>query len=108
MAIFVPPAVFDEMEAVFDLPMAANVRLELGRRDQVGIQAGHEVPAFARKKLALCRTHFAINAEGNPATGYVQMLPDMLGVVEIGPEPARFPTEPLFSVTSWAGRAGVS
>ena len=108
VTILVPPAVLDEMKAVFHLPVAANVRLELGRPDQIRIQTGHEVPAFARKKLAVGRAHFAIYTDSDLATGYVQMLPDILGVVEVDPKPASFLTEPLFSVTSWAGRAGVS
>jgi hypothetical protein len=45
VTIFVPPAVLDEMKAVFHLPVVANVALELFRRDRTGIQAGHEVPA---------------------------------------------------------------
>jgi hypothetical protein len=108
VTIFVPPAVLDEMKAVFHLPVAANVVLQFMRRDRIGIQAGHEVPAFAGKKLALRRTHFAINADADFATGYVQMFPDMLGIVEVDPKLASFLVEPLFSVTSCAGFAGVS
>jgi hypothetical protein len=99
VTILVPPAVFDEMKAVFHLPVAANIRLEFGRRDRIGIQAGHEVPTFAGKKLTLRASHFAIHTDGDLATGYVQMFPDMLGVVEVEPKPTRFLTEPLFSVT---------
>ena len=38
VTILVRPAVLDEMKAVFHLPVAANVRLELRRPDQIGIQ----------------------------------------------------------------------
>jgi len=96
------------MKAVFHLPVAANVRLQLGWRDRIGIQAGHEVPAFAGKELVFRATHLAINTDGDLATGNVQMLSDMLGVVEVDPKPTRFLIEPLFSVTSWAGLTGVS
>jgi hypothetical protein len=108
VAIFVPPAVLDEMEAVFHLPMATNVVLKLTRRDRIGLQAGDKVPAFAGKNLTLRRTHFAIRTNADLATGNVQMLSDMLGVVEVDPKPTRFLIQPLFSVTSWAGLAGVS
>ena len=108
VTIFVPPAVLDEMKAVFHLPVAANIALEFTRRDRIGIQAGHEVPAFAGKKLTTGRTHLAIGTDADSATGNVQMLPDMLGVVEVDPKLARFLIEPLFSVTSWAGLTGVS
>jgi len=100
VTIFVPPAVLDEMKAVFHLPVATNVVLEFMRRDRIGIQTGHKVPALAGKKLVLRRAHFAINTDADLATWYVQMLPDILGVVEVDPKPARFLIEPLFSVTS--------
>ena len=100
MTIFVPPAVLDEMKAVFHLPVATNVRLEFGWRDRIRIQTGHKVPAFTGKKRTPRAAHFAINTDADLATGYVQMLPDMLGVVEIDPKPACFLIKPLFSVTS--------
>ena len=100
MTIFVPPAVLDEMKAVFHLPVATNVVLEFTRRDRIGLQTGHEVPAFAGKKRTPRAAHFAINTDADYATGYVQMLPDILGVVEVDPKPACFLIKPLFSVTS--------
>ena len=48
MTILVPPLVLDEVEAVFHLPVAANIRLEITKCDRIGIQTGHEVPALAR------------------------------------------------------------
>ena len=108
MTIFVPPAVLDEMKAVFHLPVASNVVLEFTRRDRIGLQAGDEVPAFAGKESALRAAHLTIDTNADSATGNVQMLPDMLGVVEVEPKPTRFLIQPLFSVTSWAGLAGVS
>ena len=108
VTIFVPPAVLDEMKAVFHLPVATNVVLELTRRDRIGLQAGDKVPAFPGEKLTLRRAHFAINTNADLATGNVQMLSDMSGVVEVNPKPTRFLIQPLFSVTSWAGLAGVS
>lgn len=96
------------MKAVLHLPVATNVVLELKRRDRTGIQAGDEVPTVVGKKPTLRRAHFAINTDTDLATGNLQMLADMLGVVEVGPKPTRFLIQPLFSVTSWAGLAGVS
>jgi hypothetical protein len=99
VTIFVPPAVFDEMKAVFHLPVATNVALEFTRRDRIGLQAGDEVPAVTGKKLTAGRANFTINADGDLTAGNVQMLSDILGVVEVDPKPTRFLTEPLFSVT---------
>ena len=100
VTIFVPPAVLDEMETVFHLPVAANVTLEVFRRDRAGFQAADEVPTFAGKKLALGRSHFTIDSGGDFASRNVQTLSEIVGVVEIDPKPPRFSTEPLFSVTS--------
>ena len=108
VTIFVPPAVLDEMETVLHLPVATNVVLEFTRRDRVGLQAGDEVPAFAGKERALRAAHFAINTDADLAAGHMQMFLDMLGVVEVDPKPTRFLIQPLFSVISWAGLAGVS
>jgi hypothetical protein len=108
VTILVPPTVLDEMEAVFHLPVATNIRLEFTGRDRIGIQAGHEVPAFARKQFAGSAAYFTINADGNLAAGYVQTLPNILGIVEVNPKPACLLVKPLFSRTSLAGGVGVS
>ena len=48
VAILVPPAILDEMQAVFHLPMVARRRLKLGGRDRSGIETGGEIAAIAR------------------------------------------------------------
>jgi len=53
VTILVPPAILDEMEAVFHLPMATNVLQDFPRLDRIGIQAGHGVSAIAGKKCAI-------------------------------------------------------
>ena len=62
MTILVPPAVFDEVKAVFDLPVAANVGLQLGCRNGSRVDAGDKIPALAGENLAFGRTHFTIDA----------------------------------------------
>jgi hypothetical protein len=99
VTIFVPPAVFDEVKAVFDLPVVANVGLKLGRRDRSRVKAGDEITAFVEENLTVGRTHFAIDTDGNLAMGKVQTLADILGVVQVDPQPAGFVVKPLFSVT---------
>ena len=53
VTILVPPTVLDEVQAILNLPMAANICLEISGRDRVGIQTGHEVPTFARNEFAV-------------------------------------------------------
>ena len=103
VTIFVPPAVFDEVKTVFDLPVAANFGLQFRCRNKSRVDAGHKIPALAGENLTLGRTHFAIDAKGDLAVRKVQTLADILGVVQVEPQPAGFVMEPLFSVTSWAG-----
>jgi len=103
-----PPAVLDEVQAVFHLPVAANVLLEIGSRDGVRIETGHEIPALTRNEFALGATDFAINSDGDATFGNVQTLPNVLGIVEADPKPACLLIEPLFSILSSAGGLGGS
>ena len=75
VTILVPPAVLDEMEAVFHLPVAANIFQQFPRRDGIGIEAGNEVPAFAGKKRTIGRTQLTIGTGSDFAAGDVQMFP---------------------------------
>ena len=103
VTILVPPAIFDKVKTVFDLPVAANIGLQFGCRNKSRVDAGREIPALAGENLTMDRTHFAIDANDDPAVRKVQTLADILGVVQVEPQPAGFVMEPLFSVTSWAG-----
>ncbi len=106
VAILVPPAVFDEVEAVFHFPVTTNVGLEFTGRDGIGIQTAHEVAAFAGKERPFRGTYFAIDTQRDSATRNVQMLPYVVCILEVDPKPPRFLVTPLFSRTSWAGRTG--
>jgi len=104
MAILVPPTIFDEMQAVFHLPMIAHIRLKLRGRDRSRIETGGEVAAVARKNRAVAGPHFTINAQHNAALRKVQTLAEIVSRVEVEPKSAGFAVKPLFSVISWAGR----
>jgi len=108
VTVLIPPAVLDEVQAVFHLPVAANVLLEIGSRDGVRIETGHEIPALTRNEFALGATDFAINSDGDATFGNVQTLPNVLGIVEADPKPACLLIEPLFSILSSAGGLGGS
>ena len=69
VAVFVPPAVFDEVQAVFHLPVIASVGLQPRGRDAGRIEAGDEIVALGKENLALGRTHLAIDAHGDLTTG---------------------------------------
>jgi hypothetical protein len=104
VAIFIPPAILDEVQTVFNLPMAANVGVKLGRRDRARIEAAYEITAFVKQKSTIGRSHFTIGADGDLTVGNVQTLTEILGVVQVDPNPACFVAVPFFSVVSWAER----
>jgi len=43
VSIFIPPAIFEEMQAVFDFPVAANQLQKIRRRHGAGVEAGDEI-----------------------------------------------------------------
>ncbi len=81
MAIFVPPAVLDEEDAVFNLPMIANVCQQFVGADLAGINAGQEVASVVQAHCAIFRGDVVINAEGDLAAREFQLLADVVGVV---------------------------
>jgi hypothetical protein len=108
VTVFIPPAILDEVQAIFHLPMPPDVGVKLGGRDRARIKAGDEVPALLKQEKTIGRTHFTIGTNGDLAAGNIQMLTDILGVGQVDPNPAAIATPPLFSVVSWAGRVGAT
>lgn len=62
MSIFIPPPVFEEEVAVFDLPVIADVRQQLGGRDPRGIEAGQKVATVVGDDIAIGGELVAVNA----------------------------------------------
>jgi len=108
MPILVPPAVFEEMKAVFDLPVAANGRMKSGGRHGLGGTAGHEVARVVKRNRAVGLPDLTIGTDGDLAARKVQAIAEIRGIVQVEPDSAGIPLEPLFSVISWAGRAVVA
>ncbi|MEQ9379490.1 MAG: hypothetical protein RJP95_01405 [Pirellulales bacterium] len=81
VAVFVPPAVFQEVQAVFDSPVLADVAQEVGSGDLSGIEAAHEVARVMQQDLAILSEQFTINAQRNAATGQVERFTDVLRVI---------------------------
>jgi hypothetical protein len=99
MAVLIPPAIFDEVQAILHLPVVANVGLQYGGRDATGVEASREIAAIVQENLSLGRAHFAIDTEDDLAIGKVQTLADIPSVIQVEPQPSGFAIEPLFSVT---------
>lgn len=103
VAIFVPPAVLQEVEAVFQPPVVADVAQEIRGRDLLGIEARDEVTHVVRHHFACGRAELAIDAQRYTATGQIERLTNVVRVVEIDPQLADFLESPLLSSVSTAG-----
>jgi hypothetical protein len=63
VAVFVPPAILQEVEAVFHSPMVADMPQQVRRGDLLGIETGDEIPHVVRQDFAVGGANLAINAE---------------------------------------------
>jgi len=99
VAIFVPPPVFDEVQAIFHLPVVADVGLEFTRRHRCRVEAGQEIAALVEQQPTIGRMHVVIDAESDAAMRNIQTLADIVGVNQVDPQPAGLAAGPFFSVT---------
>ena len=90
MTVFIPPAVFDEVERVFDLPVVTDDFLKVGRRDVRRVETRDEVARVVRKKRTIRTDHLAIDTHNDLTIRDVQLLAKVLGVVDVAPEFANF------------------
>jgi hypothetical protein len=63
MAVLVPPPVLQEVEAVLQPPVIADMPQKVGCGDRVGIKAGNEVPHVVREDFAVGSANFTIHAQ---------------------------------------------
>lgn len=103
MTILIPPAVFEEEVAVFDLPMIADMGQQLVGRDLRRIEAGNKIAAIVRNNVAGGSDHVTVDAQSDPAAGKSQLVANVICVVQGEPEPAAICQSPLFSCVSAAG-----
>lgn len=55
MTVFVPPAVFGEVETVFDSPVVSNVAEYFVSGNLIGIQARNKITSIAEDDAAVVR-----------------------------------------------------
>lgn len=67
VAIFVPPTILDEEQAVLDLPMPAHVSQKLRGADPIWVEAGEEVTRIANAHGAIIGDHITIHAQADRA-----------------------------------------
>lgn len=81
MAVLVPPAIFEKVQAVFDSPMAAHVAKKILGGYRAGIEATDEVANVVRNDVAALGSQFSIDAQRDPAARQVERFADVVGVV---------------------------
>lgn len=102
MTILVPPAVFDEMQTVLDLPMIADKFLQTGSGHLRRIKACDKVSRVMRKSVLRSVEHLAVDTKNDLTIRQVQLLAKVVGIVEVVPELTDFDLSFfLLSVTSF-------
>lgn len=81
VTIFVPPAVFQEVQAVFNLPMTANITQQISRRNLRRVETGNKITHIMRDNLSTRSAQLAINAQRDLTTRQVERLTNVIGVV---------------------------
>ena len=78
---FIDPAIFQEMQAVFNLPMTANIAQQIGRRYLIRVKTGDVVTHIVRDDLAVGRAQLTIHAQRNLAARQIQRLANVVRVI---------------------------
>ncbi len=76
--------------------MSAYVLQQLLGRSRGRVEAGDEVPRFARG-FAVSVFRLAVDSQEHAATGKPQPLADIFGVGQVDPKKTSLPTAPFFS-----------
>ena len=103
VAIFVPPPILAEVEAVFDPPVIPHQREQVSGGHAAGVETADEVPHVVRDNLAAGRADLAVDAQRYAATGEAEGFAGRVGVVEMNPDAAGFLQSPLLPVECAAG-----
>lgn len=81
VTVFIPPTVFEEEDAVFDLPMATNLRQQFVGANILRVDAGQEISRVGQMHGAVLAHDIAIDAQGDLTAGKGQSLANVLGIV---------------------------
>ena len=104
MPVFVPPAVFGEVQRVLDLPVVANRSQQLVCGYATRIATGEKIARVVKGRGPIRGNDIAVHAQGDATTGKTQPLANVVGVFQVEPQPPPIYAAPLFSAVSAAGR----
>jgi hypothetical protein len=71
VTILVPPPIFQEVQAVFDSPVLANMPQEISSGHLLGIEAAHIIACIMQDDFTVCRAQLTIHTQTNLATGQI-------------------------------------
>ncbi len=81
VTIFVPPAVFYEVQAILNTPVLSNVPQEIGCGYLFGIETAHVIARIVQHDFAIVRTQLTIDTQANLATWQIERFSNVIGVV---------------------------
>ena len=79
VTIFIPPAVFGEVQTVFDAPVVPNVAENILRRNVIRVEAGDEVARIVQYDAAIISRQLTVDTNNDLAAGQVKRFTDVLG-----------------------------
>jgi len=79
--VLVPPAIFEKVQAILDLPVATDIAQQIVRGDRLGIEAGDEVAHVVRNHFAVWPAQLTIDAQRDAAARQLQRFTNVVGVV---------------------------
>jgi hypothetical protein len=80
VAVLVPPTVLQEVKAVLDPPMIADVPEQGLGGHLARIEAGNEIAHIQRQHLAVSSANLAIDTDRDAAARHIERLADVVGV----------------------------
>lgn len=81
MPMFIPPAVFGEMEAIFDPPVVSDVAEKIKGANAIWIETGDEVPRVVKHDFSIVSYQSTIDPHDNFTIWQIERFSNVVGVV---------------------------
>ena len=104
MAVFIPPAVFGEVQGILNLPVVADRFQQLDCGYAARITTGEKIARVVLGDGPIRGDDVAVHAQRKATTGKAQSVTNIVGIFQVEPQPPPIYAAPLFSAVSAAGR----
>ncbi len=85
VAILVPPPILQEVEAIFQPPVIADIPQEVRGGDGLGIETRDEISHVVRKDYAVAGANLAVNTQRYAATAPGEPFANVVGILQVDP-----------------------